>query len=152
MITLVNFDFATIDTSTAPYIGWDKVGLAYALAALGPIALKRFQTGWGDGGKRLLEQGAWGRFLARFGFAILPLTIGFVGLASTLLFGKLLIETELLLFAVLAALAALVMFGCWMWAVKEALRPSGWRRRPAWLDEFEKKGRYEGLAEMNGSS
>jgi hypothetical protein len=62
-------------------------------------------------------------------------------LAVGLLGIRLLIITDLDGFAFLAVGCWFAFFVCVIWAVKEYRRPSKWRHRPAWLDEFERDRR-----------
>lgn len=110
----------------------------FTFPVLGLFSQYRFRSGWGDGGRTLAEQGGWGIFLARFGFTLLPVTCGALAWALGSPSVRLLADTRLDLFGFLMVAFLLAGLGCGVWAVEEYRHPSSWRRRPAWLADFER--------------
>lgn len=120
---------------------WPEILACFLLPAIGVVAEYRFRTGWGDDGATLRAQGAWGEFLARFGYVFLPFTVAMFAWVLAAASVRLAHETGLHVFAYLALALALTGLVAFMWGIKEYRKPSRWRHRPAWLVEFERDQR-----------
>lgn len=112
---------------------WSLILATLGALVVALIAVRKFATGWGDGGQRLEGRPDWRAFLVSLGFALMPVTCSLALALGTLLTARLFYATDIDALGVLAVLLAVGIPVCFIWGLIEAKRPNRWRRIPRWL-------------------
>lgn len=101
-------------------------------------ALWCWNTGWGNGGERLMRRNprSWALFVVSIGFTILPFTISSCFATAFAIALYLYERTDSAVFAWIGLVLVVPFFATGGWGFKEYFRPSPWRKAPAWVRRF----------------